>query len=217
MNKTPLQLPRAPALLTLATTALLAGCVTTSVPNASGVAPQTIAPGERGPVGGVGIEGSDIVSMTDQMMRDMLSSGDLVLKSASPRVIIDAELFVNESSQPINKNAITDRLRVNLNRSAKGRLTFVGRQYAAAVEKERALKRAGTTDVGTTGLTRATQGADYRLGGRITSIDSRSTRTGMTQRYTQITFEMIDLESGQIVWSGLYDMQRAAADDVIYR
>jgi PBP1b-binding outer membrane lipoprotein LpoB len=205
------------AVLTLAAVSALAGCVTTSIPNASGVAPQTLAPNDRGPVGGVGIEGSDIVSMTDQMMRDMLSSGDLVLKSASPRVIIDAELFVNESSQPINKNAITDRLRVNLNRSAKGRLTFVGRHYAGAVEKERALKRAGMTDVGTTGLTRATQGVDYRLGGRITSIDSRNARTGMAQRYTQITFEMVDLESGQIVWSGLYDMSRAAADDVIYR
>lgn len=217
MNKPLFKSRQVSALLTLAALSALAGCVTTSIPNASGVAPQTLAPGDRGPVGGVGIEGSDIVSMTDQMMRDMLSSGDLVLKSASPRVIIDAELFVNESSQPINKNAITDRLRVNLNRSAKGRLTFVGRHYADAVEKERALKRAGMTDVGTTGLTRATQGVDYRLGGRITSIDSRNARTGMAQRYTQITFEMVDLESGQIVWSGLYDMSRAAADDVIYR
>jgi hypothetical protein len=197
--------------------ALTAGCTTTSVPNASGVAAQTIDPGARGPVSGVGIESQDIISMTDQMMRDMLSSGDLVLKSPSPRVIIDSEYFANDSSQPINRNSITERLKVGLNRSAKGRLTFVGRNYAGMVEKERELKRSGVTDTGTAGLTRAQLGADYRLGGRITSLDSRSAKTGMAQRYTQIVFEMIDLESSQIVWTGLYEFARAAADDVVYR
>ena len=72
-------------------------------------------------------------------------------------------------------------------------------------------------DVGTTGLTKAQLGADYRLGGRIASLDSRSAKTGMTQRYSQITFEMIDLESGAIAWSEMYEFARAGADDVVYR
>jgi hypothetical protein len=94
---------------------------------------------------------------------------------------------------------------------------FIAREFADMVEKERELKRQGVTDTGTTGLTRAQAGADFRLGGRIVSVDSAQPRTGMIQRYNQITFEMIDLESGIIVWSGQYEFERAAADDVIYR
>lgn len=198
--------------------AVIGGCAGNGgVDNASGVSPITLDPGMRGPVSGIGIEGQDIVSMTDQMIRDMLSNSSIVRRNSTPRIIVDSEYFVNDSSQPINKNTITDRLRVNLNRAATGRLGFVGRHYSKMIEQERELKRHGVTDIGTTGLTKSQLGADFRLGGRITSLDSRNTRTGMQQRYMQIIFEMIDLESGQIVWSGIYEFSRAAADDVIYR
>jgi len=195
---------------------LTSGC-TSNPPNANGHAAIDIDPGLKGPVSGVGIEGRDIVSMTDQMMRDLLSTPEISDRSPPPRIIVDAEYFVNDGVQAINKNTITDRLRVNLNRAARSRMVFVGRGYSHMVEHERELKRAGTTDVGTTGMTKAQLGADYRLGGRITSLDSRSGKTGMTQRYSQITFEMIDLESGAIAWSGMYEFARAGADDVVYR
>ena len=195
----------------------LAGCATTSVPNANGVAPTTLDPTVRGPVSGVGLEGSDIITMTDQMMRDMLGNQQLANAKTAPRVIIDAEFFQNDGAQPINRNAITDRLRVNLNRAAQGRMIFVGRQYAGMVQQERDLKRQGVTDTGTTGLTKAQAGADYRLGGRMATVDARNPTTGMVQRYTQVTFEMVDLENSTIVWSNLYELSRAAADSVVYR
>lgn len=198
--------------------AALLGCAS-APPRPGGSATVQFNPGVPGPVQGVGIEGQDIVGMSDQMMRDMLSVARLVQanQGKSPRVIVDAQYFANDSTQPINRNLITDRLRVALNRAAAGRMSFVGRQYAQAVEAERGLKRAGVTDVGTTGMTRVTLGADYRLGGRIASLDQKSARTGLIQRYTQVTFEMFDLESGEIVWSGMYEIARAAADDVMYR
>jgi hypothetical protein len=96
-------------------------------------------------------------------------------------------------------------------------MQFVNRQNTAMVEQERALKRSGTTDTGTRGLTRAQLGVDYRLSGRISSLDSRNVKSGMVQRYTQISFEMTDVESGEIVWTGMYELTRAAADDVVYR
>lgn len=195
-----------------------AGCAAVP-PHASGSATVNVNPTIAGPVQGVGIEGQDVIGMSDQMMRDMLTTPRLVQaqQGKAPRVIVDAQYFANDSSQPINRNIITDRLRVSLNRAAHGRMTFVGRQYAQAVESERALKRSGMTDVGTTGMTRATLGGDYRLGGRIASLDQKSRQSGLIQRYTQITFEMFDLESGEIVWSGIYEFARAAADDVVYR
>jgi PBP1b-binding outer membrane lipoprotein LpoB len=185
--------------------------------NATGVSSMEVDSSRKGPVSGVGVEGQDIVAMTDQMMRDMLAEAIFADTGKRPRIIIDSAYFVNESSQAINRNIITQRLMVNLNRAARARMQFVNRQNTAMVEQERQLKRSGTTDVGTTGLTKAQLGADYRLSGKINSLDSRNVKTGMVQRYTQISFEMTDLESGEIVWAGIYEFSRAAADDVIYR
>lgn len=179
-------------------------------------APREIDPAERGPVAGLGIESRDIVAVTDRMVRDMLANATLAGRETAPRVIIDSTYFENDSSHILNKNLLTDRLRVNLNRASSGRLEFVGREYARAVAEERELKREGVTDIGTTGLTRGQAGADFRLGGRISSLDSRDS-SGQLQRYTQITFAMIDLESGILVWEGIYEFARAGADDVMYR
>lgn len=196
----------------------VAACTTTSpVQNMAGSPTVELDPNSRGPVAGVGIEGQDILSMTDKMMRDMLGNPSLANRAKPPQVIVDGEFFSNESSQRINRNLIADRLRIGLNRASQGRLVFVSRQSAAMVEQERQLKRQGKADQGTLGLTAAQAGGDFRLRGNIASLDSRDGRTGMVQRYNQITFEMVDLERGIIVWSGIYEFARAAADDVIYR
>jgi len=193
----------------------LAGCAT-SVPYASGKPAVQLDPSRRGLVQGVGIESHDIVSMTDRMMRDMLSVPDLAGRATAPRVIVDGEFFYNEGIQALNKNLITDRLRVALNRASAGRMVFVGRHQSKMVEQERALKDKGATDAGTLGRA-AVAGGDYRLGGRISTLNQVSPSTGLVQRYNQITFEMIDLERDTIVWSDMYEFERAAADDVVYR
>lgn len=196
----------------------LYGCETTSPTiNTAGRPTAYQDPGTRGVVSGIGIESQDIQSMTDQMMRDILAQSNLFAGAVAPRVIIDARHFRNESASRLNVSSITNRLRVFLNRASKGRMVFVGRQYIDVVQRERDLKRDGKVDVGTTGLMRKTLGADFRLVGTITSLDKRSSRTGLMSRYSQITFEILDLESGAISWSGIYEFEKTAADDVLYR
>lgn len=199
----------------VASALLLSACQT--VRNEAGSPTTYYDPASTGPVKGVGIEAQDIVGMTDQMMRDMLTEPRLAHAETPPNVIIDAEYFVNESTSRLNKNSITDRLRVGLNRAAQGRMSFVGRHYAGMVEKERDIKRAGVVDKGTLPGTKAQKGGDYRLGGRITSLDARDPKTGMMSRYNQIIFEMVDLETAEIVWSGIYEFAKSAQDDIIYR
>lgn len=195
--------------------ALIQGCAT--VENSAGLRTVEIDPGSRGPVAGVGIEGQDIVSMSDRMMRDMLSVPELAARGAPAQVLIDSSEFTNESSQRLNKNIITDRLRVALNAASRGRMVFVSRQHTATVMQERDLKRTGTVDTGILSASAAPAGVDYKLVGNITSLDSRSSVSGLNQRLSQITFEMVDMERGTIAWSGIYSFARAAADDVVYR
>lgn len=207
---------RASVGLVLGATLALSACQS-PVDNAAGRRTAYVDVGDPGMVSGVGIESQDVVSMTDKMMRDMLANPTLAGAATPPRVIVDSEHFANQSSQRINKNVIVDRLRVELARAAAGRMMFVAREHAGMVEQERDLKRAGYVDVATTGLTRAQAGADYRLAGRITSLDGLDRSSGTAQRYSQITFEMIDLESGLIVWTNSYEFKKAGQDDVVYR
>jgi hypothetical protein len=207
----------APGLVLVALCGSLAGCVTSGVNNSAGVATRSSDPSIVGPVSGVGIEGQDYVSMTDQMIRDMLGNQTLAGRAKAPRIVIDSQYFKVGGSQAINRDLITERLRVNLNRASQGRLSFIDRTHLDAIEKERDLKRQGLTDVGTVGLSKAVAGSDFLLRGAISTADSRSPRTGLMQRYNQISFEMVDVESSEIVWSGLYEFARVAADDVVYR
>lgn len=203
--------------LGLSIAALLGGCASTQVENVQGQPTAYEDPQSSGSVSGVGIESQDVVAMTDEMMRDMLSNQLLSGQEQPPRIIIDNEYMDNESSSIINTNMLTDRLRVELNRAANGRMVFVARERSDMVEKERELKRDGAVDGGTIRKTQATAGADYRLAGRIASLDAVDQQSQERSRYHQITFEMIDLELGTVVWSGMYEMKKAAQDNVIYR
>ena len=205
--------------LTLACLACLSGCaVNQGLDNSPGrPSVYTDAGTTSSRVAGVGVESQDVVSMTDKMVRDILATPQIAGRTVAPRVIIDSEYFSNDSSSRLNKNAITDRLRVELNRAAGGRIIFLGRHYGNMVAKERELKREGGADAGTIRSTKAQAGADFRLGGRITSMDANSARSGVMSRYHQITFELVDQELGNISWSGLYEFRKEAQDDVIYR
>ena len=209
--------------LTLAAAALAAlttGCATTpgtaSVRNSAGAATIYNDVREAGPIQGIGIEGQDIASMTDEMMRDMLTTSALVNRVVPARIVIDDNKFVNESSSRLNKRLITERLKVLLNRNAQGRLIFVGRQYTDVIESERAMKRSGVVDGGTIRTTQATAGGGFLLGGTILSLDAVQSNSGMTSRMHTIIFEMVDLELGTVVWTGMYEFAKTAQDDVLY-
>lgn len=198
-------------------TALLVACSGTQIDNRAGRATQTEDARTAGRVQGVGLESQDIMAMTDQMMRDIMNSPQLVNREQAPRIILDSQYFSNESSNRVNLNMLTDRLRISLNRAANGRLVFVGREHADMVEQERALARSGAVDGGTIRTTAATAGGDFRLVGRVMSLDAMDVNSQERSRYHQISFELMDLELGTYVWSGLYEFRRTAQDDIIYR
>ncbi len=170
-----------------------------------------------GPVPGVGIDSQDIVSMTDRMTRDLLATPELMNWPSPPRIVIDAKYFRNEGSSRVNRKMITDRLRVNLNRASNGKLRFLGRHYSDMVEDERALENDGVVTSGTMGDTPRAEGWDFRMGGRITTLDKVTPGSGRMERYHQITFELVERGSGAIIWSNLYEFEKFDEMDTIYR
>jgi len=194
------------------------GCTsTTRVGNAPGRPTAYEDPATPGGVQGVGIESQDIISAADAMMRDILANPQVDGRATPPRVVIDARYFENESSSRINKNLLTDLLRTQLNRAAAGRMVFLARHLAAMTEKERILEEEGVVTGGTQGPTKPALGYDYRLGGRIASLDTVSRKTGLTSRYHQITFELTERGTGVIVWNNTYKFKKTAVDDEVYR
>lgn len=196
---------------------LLAGCATSGPRTYTKAGAQYDNPDEGGMVQGVGIEGQDIRAMSDRMARDILGAPQVAGLPKAPYVIIDDEYFQNESSSPVNKRMITERLMIELNRAAGGRMFFVERQAEGMVQHERERKRDGDIGGGSLRPTAQIAGADFRLTGRIMDQSSIQRRTGAQTRFHTITFKLVDLESGLTIWSNLYDFQKSANSDVLYQ
>lgn len=203
--------------------ALCAAVLSISAPAAAGskktgTQATELDPGGRGAISGIGIESRDIDAMADMVLRDIMGRDDIMNRETAPRVILDSSEFRNESSQRINSKLMTDTLRATLNRTSAGKVKFINRANMARIQEERELKRTGVADTGTTGLTKAISGADFFLTATMTSLDSRDGKSGIQQRRTQIVFELIDVETGDIPYtSEPYVTFRAAGEDVIYR
>lgn len=197
---------------------LLVGAALTAAPAYAGKPASVYQPSDSpGQVRGVGTESQDIISMSDTMVRDMLTVPELLNARTPPRVIIDAKNLHNESTEILDKALITDRILVGLNRAAGGRVVFLSRENLDAIQGERDLKDHGLVDSGTTGRTRAIAGGDYALVGRIGTRDAVDPSNGTKSRYSQYTFKLIDLEYGTVIWSNIYEFKKEASDSVVYR
>lgn len=200
----------------IAVIATLAGC-SAGVRNGSGVPAEYVSTDRQVEgVSGLGVEAQDYRAMTDQMVRDLLAS-PLFAGNVPARVIIDDRRFLNESDQIMNMSLVVDRLRIELMRAAAGRIQFVSRENVDIVEEEKELKDAGVVSAGSTDFRQGVAGADYRLVGRIASQSTASNNSGLRSSTYLFTFELIDLNTGYVVWGNLYEQRKAGADDTIYR
>lgn len=195
---------------------LLTACAQTGT-NFDGMTPTELARGRIEGPSGIGIEGRDIVRISGEIVSDLLANPIFANAVRPPQVIVDAQHFRNLSAQRLNLNLFTDRIRVEMNRTARGRIVFISRENSAMVEDERGMRRAGRVDVGTRGMTRAQAGADYRLTGRINTEETLNGASGVQRRFTQVVFEMVDMERGMVAWSDIKEFERAAAQPVMYR
>ena len=154
---------------------------------------------------GVGIESRDIDLMVKKMVAEIieLNLGDGL---EPPSIIVDSQKIKNESSQIINTSLLADRLRISLLREAKGRLLFVSRENSDVAIEE--AKISGLLEFFP---------ADYSLVGKITSISSYSATTGISSNFVQVSFELLDIKTTEIIWGNIYEVKKVGADATIYR
>ena len=167
---------------------------------------------------GFGLTTKDINTVSNKVVKSILANPSILNRSKAPRIQLDDSLITNESSARFNKNIMAKKLLVGLNQAAGSRLVFVSRENIARVEKERALKRQGVVDGGTVRKTGGTFGVDFALYGTVASLDRIDRTTGHERREYTISFELIDLESGSLVWTEIItDLGKQGANDVVYR
>lgn len=167
-------------------------------------------------VGGANLRSQDIRTMADQMARDIQATGVLLAAPAGERIAFHITSLVNESSDPINTTMILTKLRTELFRGLGGRVQILdrSREGLEAVRAEREAKRAGAVTA------KESQrgdvlGSDYVLKGRI---QDRVLQSGnLKSAYYLVTFELTNLETSELVWTGDYEAKFASEKSVIAR
>lgn len=191
---------------------LLAGCAS-GVRNPSGVPVTQMNADERGFVAGTGIESQDIVGVSDQMARRILSTPQIANANGQPRIVI---LPVdNQTRFPINKEIFTTRIRALLNSKSSGKVLFLARDRMDALQKEQLLKQQGLVTANSDPNVVEFKGADFFLTG---TLQGQTTRTSAgVSDYVLYTFQLIDARTSDIIFEDLAEMKRQGLEDAAYR
>jgi len=203
-------------LTTLAATvvlALAAGCASSGVKNPSGVPVTRLNPDEQGFVAGTGIESQDLVGVASKMARSLIGLPQIANAPTPPVIVLDS--VNNETRFPINKDMFLTRMRAELNKNARGKMTFVARDRMAALEKERQLKQQGAVTSDSNPTAQEFLGANYLLTGNLQGLSTR-TKAG-TSDYILCAFQLIDARTSAIVWEDYSEMKKQGLEDAAYR
>jgi PBP1b-binding outer membrane lipoprotein LpoB len=197
-----------------ASAAFFSGCAASrGVQNPSGVPVTEMKPDERGFVAGTGMESQDLVAVTDKMARSILAIPQITQAKATPRIVIDP--VKNESRFPINKDLFTDRIRIQLNSKATGRVLFLARDRMQALERERALKQSGQVTASADPNVVEFRGADFFLTGKLQGLTTRTSQG--TSDYVLYSFQLIDARTSDIVWEDSAEVKKQGLEDAAYR
>jgi PBP1b-binding outer membrane lipoprotein LpoB len=169
-----------------------------------------VNPDEPDALGGTGIDSQDVRTVAQEMSRDLIGSS--ALANAQVKPIICLLPTKNETRFRVDTDIITQQMRDSLIQFAGDKATFVDRERLEAIRAERAAKRAG--EVSSSGE-KMLSGADYYLTGTLKSISKSA--GGKVSDYIYYSFELVDMESSNIVWAKGYDVKKVGERGVLYR
>ncbi len=165
-------------------------------------------------VTGTGLQSQDIRTMASQMAADIKASGALAPSRDGERASFFITELRNDSSDVIDRQLILREIRTQLFQAAGRQIRILDRSPEASdvSEAERRMKDrqqvSGTND-------RKVAGSDYVLKGVIASRDRQAGR--LRSSYVNVTFELTDLVTQELVWTNSYEMKTESEKSVINR
>jgi len=98
---------------------------------------------------------------------------------------------------------------------ARGKMTFLAREDAAVLEKERQMKQTSQVTTSSDPNVQEFRGADYMLTGRL---EGQSTRTSKgISDYVLYTFRFVNVRTTEIVYEDSYEIKKQGLEDASYR
>ncbi len=196
--------------------ALACGLLGLLLASCAGTIDRRVDPDQPDAVGGAVLQSQDIRTMAQNMARDIQAKGVLAAAPAGERISFHITEMRNESSDTINKTMILTKLRTDLYQAMGGRVQILDRSAEGldAVRREREAKRSGAV-AGKEGMKGAVAGSDYVLKGVIQDRVQQSGR--LKSAYYLVTFELTNLETGELAWTNDYETKFESEKSVISR
>lgn len=161
-------------------------------------------------LGGTGIESTDIITVARKMALSILEVPEIMNAQGTPRIVL---LPIKNSTRfIINKDIFTQKIRIELNKNATGKVRFLARDRMEDILEEREAKR---KDLVTASKEGDIHGADYYLTGELAGL-SKAVNTGRSD-YILMSFQLIDTETSDIIWEDAYEIKRVGQAGVAYQ
>ena len=184
----------------------LVSCKSTRDTRVNPDAPDTVT--------GTGLQSQDVRTMAMDMAAKIKASGALAPSKEGERASFFIYELRNDSSDVIDKELILTKLRTNLFEAFGRQVKIIDRSPQAndLVDAERRMKDrkqvSGTND-------RMVAGSDFVLKGTIKSRDRQAGK--LKSSYILVTFELTDLVTSELCWTGDYEMKTESEKSVINR
>ncbi len=185
--------------LSLAGFLVLTGC--SSAPTVSYVDPNAVD------TTSINFSSTDLQTTAQAMVDSMLSSPQIVQLTQKQQPVIYVADLVNNTSEFINTQAITDTISTELIQSNQFR--FLDMSKVAAIKAQlKYQNNSGMVNPATAQAFGQQIGAQYMLYGDIASINAMN--QNQESRYYQITMSLLQIQTGIIVWQGQKQIRKIA-------
>ena len=165
-------------------------------------------------VTGTGLQSQDIRTMAVSMAADIKASGVLAPSRDGERATFFIYEMRNDSSDRIDPEIILYDLRAELYEAFNRQVRILDRSPQAndLVDAERRMKERGQVSGN---VDRKVAGSDFVLKGVMKSRDRQA--GALKSSYIQVTFELTDLTTGELMWTKNYRMKTESEKSVINR
>lgn len=157
---------------------------------------------------------SDMRAISENVVREMLASPFLAETPEAPVLMIAG--VQNRTSRYVDTKNLTDRIRTLLFQS--GQVRFVNEARREDLLREQGFSAEHAAPETQVAIGRQL-GARYMISGSLTEMQDRSPRQARVSRtqvnYYKLTFEITDLESGEIRWITEEEFAREARQPLI--